>query len=497
MKKRVLWVFVGLAIIALMQSAFASDVYVSSVYSVPSVATPGSVVYVLATVSNADSGTVDNIQAQLTGPAELNITPINSEITHLPPYGSATVSFAVKMPNNPKPLYILNLQLTSGPYSYAEKTVPIFVAAPRALAVETENTDVRAGSCKDVQITLKNSSNTPITNITITAAAMPPIYTTGDTSIDYIAPNSEKSVEIQVCSDADAISGVYPVTLTISYNSGSGKGVATRQIPVIVENEPHVIVAGVRTTPTEIKELRDANISIILQNTSAEPAYDVQVFVGGNICSPKYSVPPTAETPIYRGMGTTVTIQCSGGVPAGKHNIPIRVSFMDRYGKRFNAEYNVPVTVERFPKLEIVHIWTENIYTAETGRLIVELKNVGSASAEYVSVYSDPEWPFYTDQKRDFIQEIQPGKEANTILYLSVYPNAKTQHYGLKIRIEYQKKGSDDTVTDSHTVSVPVTRTGTLAYIGSWIIQNPLFSAFAIALIVGLIYIARRAEKNR
>ncbi len=474
------------------------NVYISNITTIPGSAHPGDVVYVLVTASNAESGTVDNIRATLQplGNDTLEIRPINDRAEYIPPYGSVTLSFAVKIPNNAKDTYLLDLKVYTGYNEYISRTIPIFVSAPRDLLINVNSARIKAGYCSKIPVNLENISDMDIQHITVSASAAPPVYVKGDTEINEIPKGETGQITLTVCSDTDAISGIYPINLTVAYNTGSGKGVAVRQIPIYVKNTPRVIVAGITTTPQEVKEGREYDLHIILQNTSAEPAYGVQVIVDKNICNPELSGAGIADAPLYRGMYAKVSIHCKQKPPAGTLRIPILVKYRDRAGNQYTTEQNVTINVEPYPKLDIVAYYPENMYTSQTGKIIITLKNDGSATARNVSVFADPEWPFYTDQKRDYIDEIAPGEEKNAIIYMSVYPNAKSKHYGLDIRLEYRSITEDDYVTDDETLSIPVTRTNILQYTAYWIASNWLFSLLSLALIGGLIYLAARAKRE-
>ncbi len=490
---------VVLALLLIFGPVFASgDFFVSNVATIPGTAHPGDVVYVVATVSNSESSTIDDVRATLeplNGESNLEIWSINNRAEHIPPYGSVTLSFAVKIPSKAKEKYLLELRVYSG-YDYITRTIPIFVSAPRDLLIKITTARIDAGSCSKIPVTLENISKLDIVHVTASASSAPPVYVRGDVDLNEIPAGTSRQVVLTVCADRDTVSGIYPVNLTVAYETGAGKGIAVRQIPIYVKNEPNVVVAGASTNPPEVKEGQEYDIQVVLQNMSIEPAYGVKLSVDRNACDPETSTAEIADSPLYRGMYARISVHCRKKARAGEVSIPVTVTYFDRTGNLYSREANVEIRVEPFPKLDIVKYYAENMFTSQTGKIVITLRNNGSEAAKNISVFADPEWPFYTDQKRDYIDEIAPGEEKNAIIYMSVYPNAKSKHYGLEIRLKYKGREDDSYVSDEETLSIPVKQTDIVNYAAYWIASNWLFSVLAAALIGGLAYLAARAERE-
>ena len=497
LKKRFGLMLIGLLLLT--SGAFALDeIYVSNVTVIPPVATPGDVVYVSVAVRNASDDQIDDIYAtlqQLSGD-DLEITAINSKAEYLEPYGTATFTFAVKIPENPKEKYLLDLKIYTGINQYITRTIPIYTGAPTNLLIHAKDSQISAGECGYLQIDLENTSQDSVQNVVVAASSFAPVFVKSDVAVGTIAADSTKHVEIPVCADKDALSGIYPVAVTITYATGAGKGIAVRQIALKVKNRPELVVAGIRTEPAEVKERQEYTLHILLQNTSIEPAYQVGIEVDRNICDPETSnTVVTGETPLYRGMYEEITVHCRKELPAGAQSIPVKIHYKDRYGHEYTRNANVVLHVKPYPKVEIVGYHAENTETSEIGRVVVTLKNEGSETAKHVSLFVDPEWPFSTDEKRDYVDQIAPGEEKNAVIYVSVYPNAKTKNYGLDVRLEYEGP-DDEKVTDTETLSIPVRKTSFPEFLASWVSGNWLFAVFSVAVLAGLAYLVVRAKKE-
>lgn len=472
----------------------STDIGVTKIVQTPVNPAPGDLVRIDVYVKNFDSSdAMSNIFGYLKAAdnSSATVTPINGQIAKLEPYGVGVLSYNVFLPEeaaDSEQSYRFRLEIYQQYSMLEQKDVYIAAVGRQDMALSITGGSYEAGECGKITAVIEPASNVSQAFVTVTATS-PFLLNKTETYVGSLEGGKETTVPIDVCIYPDVYSGVYPVLVTVRWDERGVQKNAFSTAGFEVTSRPEIVIASTSTDPEKIDQNYGGEISLVLQNLKPEAGFSVGAELLGEGCVPNSSsTAKYVSTPLYRGIGGKVSFQCKRFESSGSLEIPVKITYKDRFGNEYEEVSATSVLVEPSPKVVVENYSTEMDGT-NTLHVNMTLKNEGTRRARSVDVGMDVQWPFSTSQKRDYIDVIEPGQTAQAHFVLNVYSNADQKHYGIDTTTDF-KDDDDKSYSEDRTISVMVTPQSFLEYALGWVRANALYAGFAALFVVVIMYFA-------
>ncbi len=468
---------------ALLTAGFAYDAAVYKITQWPTDVYPGGEVLLKVLVKNTDPQ--DNILdvSVVVNSTYAEIYPENISFHKIEPYGIAEASFVVKLPSECPEVIPIHVFLYQGD-TFIEKRTYYLSVQKGYLWMDIPLKEIDAGNCSTFVAWIHATKD--VGNLGVSISSSPALivkktyYTLGD-----IAKNSIKKLKFTVCANSEAPSGYYPLLLQVEYTVDTPVTKVFEQM-VYIRNSPKLIIAGIKTSPEKIRFGDDGKVTVYIDNLSPEPAYGVKFTVENvSVCRVEQDI-FWADSAVYRGVPSKIEISCKNFNVTGNAWIGGRLEYFDKEGVRYSKAVNIPLTVHRAPKIEIIN-YTVDYLGGSRLKLYLLVKNAGQEDAKNVDVEIELDWPFSTTQKRDFLGNMKPGEIKEATVFLEVYPNAQEKHYGVSVRVHYSDEDGDK-YEDTEDISIKIVKENFFRYGFNWIKRNMLFFLFSIGVLGFIIY---------
>lgn len=149
-------------------------------------------------------------------------------------------------------------------------------------------------------------------------------------------------------------SGVYTVTVTISYSDSLGKQLTLSQpytVRIYPRGEPNVVVQNILTDPTKLTDGTTGVMTVFLTNVGTDQAVNVVAKMSGAsglLANQDFTIGTIAP-----GATETVllTINVDSGAPTGTYLVSAQLGYSDTVGTRFNSSSFLELSVYSLPTI--------------------------------------------------------------------------------------------------------------------------------------------------
>lgn len=352
-KKEVVFLIISFLIIVMSFSSFAARQTIitkSNEFRIdlasynPSPMIPGKNAVLKFEISNLGQKTIDNLEIGFVDNYPFTVaTSQFVVIGSLEPGKTRDFEFTVTpQKSTPAGAYKASLQFYSSTIGqFNSESVSLSIQNPSQIIsmtnVKTIPETVAPGKSVKVAISLTNTYSSTLRDISLkldmqNATYFAPKSTTSDLNIQYLAPNEEETIEIELFVSPNAAADVYKIPITLSYTDDTGSsttkstyiGIDVNQEPVysayleeitaFEKNHPGKAVLSISNVgPVDIKYLT----ARILESDSYDIISKSQIYVG-NLKPDDYQ---TAEFKIYR---------------KSKGELKLLITYKDSYGNEYS-----------------------------------------------------------------------------------------------------------------------------------------------------------------
>ncbi|NOZ58167.1 MAG: hypothetical protein GXO66_01095 [Euryarchaeota archaeon] len=347
-----------------------------------------------------------------------------------------------------------------------------------------EHTKLRQDSYGYVNITLKNlgASYAAYARVTFDPEDRSPIDPVGsprrhigrvregilsEQYFGIILQNEEVELGYRVYVKKGTPPGVYYVPLLVEWKDEQfNTRSQVLQLALPVEGEIKLSVAGVATTPREVRSGRDnVKLTVRIANTGDAEARNVRA---GLLLDA-----PFAES--FSGAGESFLgnikpyaeataefhLDVAERAEPGKYELPLVVEYEDSAGRDYREERSISILVEPAPYFELsgVELVPENPTPGDRVTLKLRIRNTGGEKAENtdIRVIRESSQPFDFTTRSDFIGSLKPGEVGEGAIEFEVKEDAVPKEYRLRVSIRCtgDSEAGDDNVYVQE-IAVPV-----------------------------------------
>jgi hypothetical protein len=350
--------------------------------------------------------------------------------------------------------------------------VPVTSAASFSSITITDVTPTtfNPGDTSEIIVTVKNNGGRDAKNIRLAFQGTEVLSLVGPTVLHISTLNSwsSKDITVTVHVKEEATNGIYPVPVNCSwreyyFDPAEGYVTGPEQTALLglsfnVIGEGVLNVGAVTTDPTDIRPGEEnVEIRAVIENSGEAAAKDIEANL---LLNTEFKPSWSGTDRAYLGRlnsgekGEAVFhIDISDSLEAGKHSIPLQITYKDTNGVEYEVLREVTILMKPKPDFEIVSYYTEpeSLSAADTGVVLhVTVRNIGSEKAESASIRmtGEADVPFDYDVKSDFLGNLKFGETGEAILKFDVDKDAVPKSYpmGIEIRCTGDRDQGDDNV---------------------------------------------------
>lgn len=350
-----------------------------------------------------------------------------------------------------------------------DRWMPVFKAGEKvSLNVPIENTT--NGTAKNVQVSLVVSdlSKFPFKSERMTFTRYISSITDG-TSI----------VSFNLTVPANTKPGVYPVSVSISYDSNFGGGQTSGTLYVEIVNDyrqPSVTMMNVRLPDERLSAGKSALATLVLKNEGDLPIKDVAVSLTGfnsGLALDNWSdTQKLGEMKAQEIKPVSYRIHVDPETKTGTYILDLNITCKDEYDQEYKTESKVylPVTGKGSQDDMIPRIMIDNYsygsgdyaVAGQTFTLNLSLTNTSEhTSVENMKISLTSDGQVFVPVGSGstlFVREIGPGEKANATISLKPKENAESQTYSISAALEFQDPDGNK-LTENEVISIPVMQT--------------------------------------
>lgn len=350
-----------------------------------------------------------------------------------------------------------------------DRWMPVFKAGEKvSLNVPIENTT--NGTAKNVQVSLVVSdlSKFPFKSERMTFTRYISSITDG-TSI----------VSFNLTVPANTKPGVYPVSVSISYDSNFGGGQTSGTLYVEIVNDyrqPSVTMMNVRLPDERLSAGKSTLATLVLKNEGDLPVNDVAVSLTGfnsGLALDNWSdTQKLGEMKAQEIKPVSYRIQVDPETKTGTYILDLNITCKDEYDQEYKTESKVylPVTGKGSQDDMIPRIMIDNYsygsgdyaVAGQTFTLNLSLTNTSEhTSVENMKISLTSDGQVFVPVGSGstlFVREIGPGEKANATISLKPKENAESQTYSISAALEFQDPDGNK-LTENEVISIPVMQT--------------------------------------
>ncbi|MGC9310272.1 MAG: COG1361 S-layer family protein [Candidatus Aenigmatarchaeota archaeon] len=308
-------------------------------------------------------------------------------------------------------------------------------------------------------------------------------------------------LDYRIYVDPSAVEGAN--VMEIRCRNDDYSGWLTRKITLYVtSNVPEFAVGGVASVPSKLlPDTKDNRLTVELNNIGTGDAKLVTArLILPSGFEPTYSYSDIDNLGLVAEGATTDAvfyIDVDKSVEPGAHLGSIILQYKVSGGA--NTEYknqilDVSLNVKATPLFvfESINTLPEKLSQGDRAAVMVSLKNIGSKTAESVSIklYKKDEQPFTLDEKYDFIGDLAPGETGEAVFWITVDDDAAIKKHLLDGEIRYVVDDAVFVVREQIPLSV---RNG-VADSGT---DTSLILTGLLCLTVIILYYGRRSKKRK
>ncbi len=355
---------------------------------------------------------------------------------------------------------------------------------------DTALPEISAGESKVLEIPLVNSGGGTMRNVKIAAKLPEGIYfNTLSPSQDFgsVGRNKEMLLKLDVSAGAEAASGVYPVELTVTYDTYTQKGLTESLSFNLRVNggdgggSGKLIVASYTVNPKTVSAGSAFTLTLQIKNNGSGDVSDALVTLNGlstegitvnggldsrtlSKIAPGATVNVTYNLLAASGMSSgnsilDVSLSGGGGESASKVFIPVQSTG----GTSSEAGDSKPLIV-----IESYDFGGESVEGGSTFPLTIRMKNTGKTAIENVKIVisspaSGTDSGAFTPANSSntfFVERVAAGGVFEESIELTVRSDATPKSYGIDLDCTYEAVVNDtrESINAVETITIPVTQ---------------------------------------
>ena len=287
--------------------------------------------------------------------------------------------------------------------------------------------------------------------------------------VGELAPNEEIAIEFHLKASERLESGVYPLKVDIEYLSSPDdeKISDERVIGISVLGSEHLIISKVSTSPSRVLAgTNNVEVSLEVENIGSGSARYV---ILKPLPEKPFELSETSEQLINLGSlkggdsaKAVFRVNVDGDAKGGNYEIPVEIDYRDSSGDEKELRVNVPIIINEKPKVVVESVrFDKTPMQGEDVKIYVKLKNVGGEQAENVIIEGvvKADQPFALGKRTDYVGDLNPGKDGEGVLELSINRDAIPKDYTIQVRIRAvgdKESGDDNVYVFEDSIKVPV-----------------------------------------
>ncbi len=235
-------------------------------------------------------------------------------------------------------------------------------------------------------------------------------------------PSDNITIIYKLKIDPLARTGVFPVTVLITYQKDSNSFSTTNTINLPVGGIPTFAASVASSNPVDVYAGDKASVNVIFQNLGPSQAdsviatltapYQVDVKWAGST-QQLGSVAP-------RGSATaTFNIEIRKDAVPATYNLQVALSYLSENRTPITQTFTFPIPISKKAEFS-ADTNGMNFYSGDNKAVTIRLVNSGSVEARNLKVRIMPIFPFSTDGTVRYVESLQPGQSTNMAYNIKV-----------------------------------------------------------------------------
>ncbi|MDK2854671.1 MAG: hypothetical protein PWQ92_1565 [Thermococcaceae archaeon] len=294
----------------------------------------------------------------------------------------------------------------------------------------------------------------------------------GEDNIKYLpelAPGEEKILEFHLKANERLENGIYPLKVSLEYLSTPNDEKLTddRLIGIPILGREHLIISKVSTSPSRVLAgTNNVEINFEVENIGSGSARYV---ILKPMPEDPFELSETSEQIINigtlrQGDSAKASFRVNVGewAEGGTYEIPVKIEYKDSSGNVKEDTIKIPVIVNEKPKITVEKVsFDKTPMQGEEILIYIRVKNVGGEQAENVIIEGvvKADQPFTLSKRSDYVGTLDPGREGEGALELSIANNAIPKDYVVQVRIRAvgdKESGDDNVYVFEEFITIPV-----------------------------------------
>jgi hypothetical protein len=287
--------------------------------------------------------------------------------------------------------------------------------------------------------------------------------------LSKLAPGEEKILEFHLKANERLENGIYPLKVSLEYLSTPNDEKLTddRLIGIPILGREHIIISKVSTSPSRVLAgTNNVEINFEVENIGSGSARYV---ILKPMPEDPFELSETSEQIINigtlrQGDSAKASFRVNVGewAEGGTYEIPVKIEYKDSSGNVKEDTIKIPVIVNEKPKITVEKVsFDKTPMQGEEILIYIRVKNVGGEQAENVIIEGvvKADQPFTLSKRSDYVGTLDPGREGEGALELSIANNAIPKDYVVQVRIRAvgdKESGDDNVYVFEEFITIPV-----------------------------------------
>jgi len=296
------------------------------------------------------------------------------------------------------------------------------------------------------------------------------------------------TITIPITISANAPTGTLTLPFTISYTTGTATGTVTTNnaATISVTKRTLIQLTDVQYSESVIQPGDNFTMSMTLQNVGSAQIKDLDVSLRNFSVA---VVPASTDTEkiitiLSPGDSTTINFNLLAlpSTAAAAYSIPVSLTYYDDQGNLHTDTKFAGMKISGVPDF-VVSLENTNVFAGQTNTLSVDVANVGTGSAKFVTLYADPNQGL-TPQV-SYIGSLDPDSSSTVSLNINTQIKPGPQSFTLTVQYKdiYNQPYQETKTLQFNSINVPLQ------------ISNNVIIV-AVVVIVALLYWKRHFVKN-
>ncbi|GEM_PF-707573 len=294
----------------------------------------------------------------------------------------------------------------------------------------------------------------------------------GEDNVKYVSelkPGGNATLEFQIKANDKLETGIYPLRIEIDYLTAPNDQEIKdeRLVGIDISGKEKLIISKISTSPTRVLPgTSNVEIDLEVENIGTGTARTVLL---KPVPTGPFKLSATSEQIINLGSlekgdsaKASFKIDVAENATSGSHEIPVEITYTDELGNEMHVKLNIPVIISSKPNIQITSVrFSPEPLQGEDIKVYLTLKNAGGEKAESVIVEGviKASQPFTLTKRTDYVGTLEPGKEGQGVIEMSIDSNAIPKDYRVLIRIRAlgdKAQGDDNVYVFERTIDIPV-----------------------------------------